>query len=135
MPCRQLIVSLGLGKGVRVAIFLLGKGRAAGELRIAAAVQILDALHILCNDRRAVAGALRNEAGVLMHVGATMAWADGRRASFECSFDRAPVQHLEVRRSLLRRSWLKLAHCQDASGWWRTCLCNAGYVILQFTFD
>ena len=39
-----------------------------------------------------------------MHVGATMAWADGRRASFECSFDRAPVQHLEVRRSPLRRS-------------------------------
>ena len=42
-------------------------------------------------------GALRNEAGVLMHVGATLTWQDGRRASFECSFDRAPVQQLEVR--------------------------------------
>ena len=44
-----------------------------------------------------MAGALRNEAGVLMHVGATLTWRDGRRASFECSFDRAPVQQLEVR--------------------------------------
>ena len=43
-----------------------------------------------------MAGALRNEAGVLMHVGATLAWPDGRRASFESSFDRAPVQQLEV---------------------------------------
>ena len=47
-----------------------------------------------------MAGALRNEAGVLMHVGATLTWQDGRRASFECSFDRAPVQQLEVRGSL-----------------------------------
>jgi hypothetical protein len=45
---------------------------------------------------RAAAGALRNAAGVLMHVGATLTWPGGRRASFECSFDRAPVQHLEV---------------------------------------
>lgn len=42
------------------------------------------------------AGALRNAAGVLMHVGATLVWPRGRRASFECSFDRAPVQHLEA---------------------------------------
>ena len=32
-----------------------------------------------------------------MHVGATLTWQSGRRASFECSFDRAPVQQLEVR--------------------------------------
>ena len=47
-----------------------------------------------------MAGALRNEAEVLMHVGATLTWRDGRRACFECSFDRAPVQQLEVRFSL-----------------------------------
>ncbi len=59
---------------MRDAVSPLAKGRAAGELRIAAAVQIFDAFHIQSNDRGAVAGALRNAAGVLMHVGATMAW-------------------------------------------------------------
>lgn len=52
MLCRQFIVlSLGRKRGEGCSL-PTRKGRAAGELRIAAAVQILDAFHIQSNDLR-----------------------------------------------------------------------------------
>jgi predicted dehydrogenase len=42
------------------------------------------------------AGPLYNSEGVLLHVGATLVWADGRRANFQCGFDQALTQYLEV---------------------------------------
>lgn len=41
-------------------------------------------------------GPLYNSDGVLLHVGATIIWADGRRANFQCGFDQALTQYLEV---------------------------------------
>ena len=43
------------------------------------------------------AGPLYNNEGVLLHVGATIIWSDGRRANFQCGFDQALTQYLEVR--------------------------------------
>ena len=43
-----------------------------------------------------VAGPLFNNEGVLLHVGATIIWSDGRRANFQCGFDQALTQYLEV---------------------------------------
>ena len=37
-----------------------------------------------------------NNEGVLLHVGATIIWSDGRRANFQCGFDQALTQYLEV---------------------------------------
>lgn len=42
------------------------------------------------------AGPLFNCEGVLLHVGATIIWSDGRRANFQCAFDQALTQYLEV---------------------------------------
>ncbi|DBB02453.1 hypothetical protein WJX82_006460 [Trebouxia sp. C0006] len=42
------------------------------------------------------AGPLYNKEGVLLHVGATIIWSDGRRANFQCGFDQALTQYLEV---------------------------------------
>lgn len=42
------------------------------------------------------AGPLYNNEGVLLHVGATIIWSDGRRANFQCGFDQALTQYLEV---------------------------------------
>lgn len=42
------------------------------------------------------AGAVFNAAGVPLHVGATLLFPCGGRAHFECGFDRALVQRLEV---------------------------------------
>lgn len=50
------------------------------------------------------AGPLFNSEGVLLHVGATIIWSDGRRANFQCAFDQALTQYLEV--SLLHPSLL-----------------------------
>lgn len=44
------------------------------------------------------AGPLYNNEGVLLHVGATIIWSDGRRANFQCGFDQALTQYLEVRK-------------------------------------
>ena len=41
-------------------------------------------------------GPLYNNEGVLLHVGATIIWSDGRRANFQCGFDQALTQYLEV---------------------------------------
>ena len=43
------------------------------------------------------AGPLYNTEGVLLHLGATIIWQDGRRANFQCGFDQALTQYLEVR--------------------------------------
>ncbi len=42
------------------------------------------------------AGPLYNNEGVLLHIGATIIWSDGRRANFQCGFDQALTQYLEV---------------------------------------
>lgn len=42
------------------------------------------------------AGPLFNNEGVLLHIGATIIWSDGRRANFQCAFDQALTQYLEV---------------------------------------
>ncbi|KAL3139098.1 hypothetical protein ABBQ32_005892 [Trebouxia sp. C0010 RCD-2024] len=42
------------------------------------------------------AGPLFNSEGVLLHVGATIIWSDGRRANFQCGFDQALTQYLEI---------------------------------------
>ncbi len=53
------------------------------------------------------AGPLYNNEGVLLHVGATIIWSDGRRANFQCGFDQALTQYLEV--------WMQTAdaHCHS----------------------
>ncbi|EFN51255.1 hypothetical protein CHLNCDRAFT_141286 [Chlorella variabilis] len=42
------------------------------------------------------AGAAFNEEGVPLHIGATLLFSGGRRGHFECGFDRALTQSLEV---------------------------------------
>ncbi|GAB4819461.1 hypothetical protein N2152v2_006507 [Parachlorella kessleri] len=41
-------------------------------------------------------GATFNDEGVPMHIGGTLLYSDGRRGNFECGFDRALTQYLEV---------------------------------------
>ncbi len=45
------------------------------------------------------AGSVLNSEEVPMHVAATILWADKRRATFDCGFDRCASQYLEVRGS------------------------------------
>lgn len=42
------------------------------------------------------AGAVFNAEGVPLHIGATLVFPGGRRGHFECGFDRALTQYLEV---------------------------------------
>lgn len=42
------------------------------------------------------AGAVLSEDGIPLHLGATLVFPGGRRGHFECGFDRALVQWLEV---------------------------------------
>jgi len=58
------------------------------------------------------AGPLFNNEGVLLHVGATIIWSDGRRANFQCGFDQALTQYLEVSCHLVCCT----LHAQEQSG-------------------
>ena len=42
------------------------------------------------------AGSKHNKNGVLTHCSATVLWEDGRRAMFDCGFDRCLTQLMEV---------------------------------------
>ncbi|KAK9815377.1 hypothetical protein WJX72_002475 [[Myrmecia] bisecta] len=56
-----------------------------------------------------------NQNEVLIHVGATLIWKDGRRACFECGFDRAFTQLVEVggTRGLLQLDDFVIPHSED----------------------